>query len=85
MLPKNAHKEDAEFITEQLEKLSPQTRQKAIIGYDSVFEATYDQVEVEHKKMNAARRAANLRLREFIDKCARASMGYTEQPPIARD
>lgn len=84
-LPKNAHKEDIEFIKSQIDSLPVYMRQKAIIGYDNVFNNTYANTPVEHQKLNKARREANIRLRHFIDKCANAAMGYTEKPPIARD
>ena len=43
-------------------------RKRAIEGYKKVFKAAYDAEPVEHKKSNAARRAANTRLREFVKK-----------------
>lgn len=62
------HKDDRKFFKEQLAKLPPAYIQKAKEGYQAVYEAAYETEPIEHKKSNAARRAANIRLREFVDK-----------------
>jgi len=62
------HKLDQQWIRRQLNSLPMTERKRAIEGYKKVFKAAYDAEPVEHKKSNAARRAANTRLREFVKK-----------------
>lgn len=62
------HKHDQKWFHDQLSKLPATYIVKAKEGYQKVWEASYAAEPVEHKKQNAARRAANIRLREFIEK-----------------
>lgn len=80
-LPAQAHKDDVEWITEMVMALTPQMRFKAIEGYDSVFTQAFDSEPLQQKKNNAGRRAANIRLRKFVERFCKAAMGYTIQPP----
>lgn len=79
--PKNAHEHDVEWITEKVMALTPQMRFKAVDGYDSVFKQAFDSEPLEQKKSNAGRRAANIRLRMFVEKFYKASQGYCVAPP----
>ncbi|WP_445494015.1 hypothetical protein [Photorhabdus sp. SF281] len=60
--------------------LDPATRAKITVKYAEVYEAAWDEEPISYRKDNAARRAANIRLREFVRRYARASQGYTEKP-----
>lgn len=63
------HPHDKKFITEQLRELPYSMHNKAITGYQSAYIAAHDAEPIDHKKSNAARSAANTRLREFVKKC----------------
>jgi hypothetical protein len=60
---------DKAWIVEQLELLSKQHQIKARAAYSDIFYNTHRNELIEHKKNNAARREANIRLRNFVDKC----------------
>lgn len=60
--------EDAKWIRQQLERIPPRYRQQAMDGYSEAYQSAYDAEPAEHRKENAARFAANTRLRKFIDK-----------------
>ena len=62
------HKLDQEFIKLQLSLIPPAYRKQAIEGYKRVFKEAYDAETIDHMKSNAARRAANTRLRLFVKK-----------------
>jgi hypothetical protein len=62
------HPHDHKWIKEQLSQLAPAYHQQAQVGYIKVFSEAFESEPVEHKKMNAARFAANTRLRNFVDK-----------------
>lgn len=68
MLPERYHQHDRNWLEEQLKKLPPSALATAIRGYEKVFSESYDSEPIEHKKMNAARRAANTRLRLYVKK-----------------
>lgn len=61
------HKHDQQWFKEQVAKLPSAYVEQAYEGYQKVWEAAYDAEPVEHKKQNAARRAANIRLRQFVE------------------
>lgn len=64
----SVHKLDVKWIQEQMNRLPIQYKQKAREGYERAWQEAYDLEPVEHKKTGAARRAANIRLRRFVDK-----------------
>ena len=68
MLPERCHEHDKKWIEEQLQKLPPFAVRIAIEGYDNVFTESYDNEPIEYKKENKARRDANTRLREYVEK-----------------
>jgi hypothetical protein len=68
VLPKRYHQHDKKWIEEQLKKLPPSALAVAVRGYEKVFSESYDNEPIEHAKENAARRAANTRLREYVKK-----------------
>lgn len=61
-------KDDARWIKEQLDRLPYRYRKQAEEGYSDAYQAAHDAEPVDHKKENAARRAANARLRKYVDK-----------------
>ncbi|MCT8350213.1 hypothetical protein LGZ99_24245 [Photorhabdus temperata] len=79
-MPSRYFPDDGKWIQEMLLKLGPATRGKITVRYSEVYEAAWDEEPISYRKGNAARRAANIRLREYIGKYVRASQGYTEKP-----
>lgn len=61
-------RDDAKWIKQQLERIPQRYRQQAIDGYSEVYQSAYDAEPVGHRKENAARFAANTRLREYVYK-----------------
>ena len=68
MLPERCHPDDQKWIEEQLKKLPLFALRRAIDGYDKVFSESYDNEPIAYKKENKARRDANTRLREYVEK-----------------
>lgn len=66
MLPEHHHIDDRRWIRDQLAKLEPKRRVKALKGYSEVYQFEYDKEPVSYKKENKARFAANTRLRSYI-------------------
>lgn len=62
------HKHDQKWFWQQLKLLPPAYIEKAKEGYQAAYETAYDAEPVDHKKQNAGRREANIRLREYIRK-----------------
>ena len=62
------HKLDQPWIRQQLNQLPLEQRKTAQQGYQVTYKAAYEAEPVEHMKSNAARRAANTRLREYVKK-----------------
>lgn len=60
------HKDDKKWIDEQLRKLPGHLRAKASDAYSSVYAEAMSTEPEEHKKENAARFAANSRLRIYV-------------------
>ncbi|WP_337161908.1 hypothetical protein [Xenorhabdus bovienii] len=79
-MPSHFYPDDGAWIQETLAKLRASTRAKITAKYSEVYQAAWDSEPVSYRKDNAARRAANIRLREFVTKYERAAQGYTEQP-----
>ena len=68
LLPGARYVADTEWISEQLGYLSEIEREKICEAYSKVFRQAVLNENVEHKKTNAGRFAANTRLRIFIKK-----------------
>ena len=81
-LPDVYSQADAEWISEQLQMLTPAARLKAMLRYAEVYQETYDAEPVSFKKENRARHEANTRLRQFVRTLARPLQGYTDLPPL---
>ena len=66
MLPTHHHKDDAKWIKDQLRKLPNHLTSNAMEAYSGVYLAAINAEPEEHKKENAARFAANSRLRIYV-------------------
>lgn len=64
----SVHKHDVKWVQQQLNRLPMQYKQKARQGYEQAWKEAHDAEPVDHKKSNAARRAANTRLRLFVER-----------------
>lgn len=60
--------DDARWVKEQLESIPPRYRQQAMDGYSDAYQSAHDAEPATHRKENAARFAANTRLRKYVDK-----------------
>ena len=67
-LPANHHDHDADWLESELLKLHPRDQIYASTAYSGIYSQTMNTESVEHKRINRARRAANLRMREFVSK-----------------
>ncbi|WP_086956490.1 hypothetical protein [Xenorhabdus innexi] len=81
-MPSHFYPDDGVWIQEMLGRLRVSTRAKITAKYSEVYQAEWDNEPVSYRKDNAARRAANIRLREFVTKYERAAQGYTEKPKV---
>lgn len=61
------HKDDKKWIIQQLARLPDKHKKTAMQGYDKVFREVYDATPLPHQKEGEARRAANTRLRRYVD------------------
>ena len=68
-LPRNHHKEDAKWLESQLTILRPQHQIQARAAYSDIYSTAYSNESISHKKLNSARREANIRMRKFVDAC----------------
>lgn len=69
MLPANHHPADTKWLKAQLAKLPPEARERAVLGYAAVYmDAWTEHPGFELQKDNHARRKANLRLLDFVEK-----------------
>lgn len=69
MLPERHHPADTKWIKSQLDKLPPDARAKAVLGYAAVYMDAWDEIDsFELRKDNHARRTANLRLLDYVEK-----------------
>ena len=68
------HPDDEKWLKEQFNKLPEKHRDAAIQGYDKVFREVFDATPLVLQKEVEARRAANTRLRRYVD-------AITKKPP----
>ncbi|ECS5287919.1 hypothetical protein CCF54_005186 [Salmonella enterica subsp. enterica serovar Durban] len=73
---------DKDWIIQQLERLTPAVRQKAVLRYAAVYQEAFDAEPISYRKENRARHEANTRLRLFVRNQGRALQGYTAEPPL---
>lgn len=67
-LPVDHHEQDSDWLESELLKLHPRDQIYASTAYSGIYAETMNTEPVEHKRVNRARRAANLRMREFVAK-----------------
>lgn len=68
-MPERCHKEDRQWINEKLLYCdAPLERIKVCEAYSKVYSSAFNNEVTEHRKSNAARKAANSRLREYVAK-----------------
>lgn len=68
-LPALCHDDDKQWLESMLIPLSEAHREQARQAYSDIFYQQRESEKVEHKKLNKARREANIRLRVFQSKC----------------
>lgn len=68
-MPSNHHKDDAKWLESQLMLLSPIHQIHARAAYSDVYQTQYMNESATHKKLNRARREANIRMRKFVTAC----------------
>lgn len=68
MLPERYFPHDESWIKEQLAQLPPHFRAVAIRAYADVYIKVYAATEKPHQKDGEARREANTRLREYVER-----------------
>lgn len=84
-LPVNHHDQDADWLESELLKLHPRDQIYASTAYSGIYAETMNNEPVEHKRVNKARRTANLRMREFVaKKKALLTSSITESRAIQR-
>lgn len=67
------HKDDKKWVTEQMLKISDyELRKKAHEGYKKVYQKAFNAQEIEYRKEGTARKIANTKLRQFVEKCINA-------------
>jgi hypothetical protein len=70
MLPEHHHTGDTQWLQEQFSvianKVHPKLVEKVAHKYSMVYLETFEASEPEHRKDGLARRAANIRLREYV-------------------
>lgn len=81
-LPVNHSDKDSVWLSEQLLKLKPQHRITACVGYSEAYTEAFSAQDIEHKKENSARKAANTRLRGFIQKCQNMEREKVMKPAL---
>ena len=67
-LPKHHHPHDSKWIIEKLAKLPPAYRERAIKAYSNLYLEVHNATDKPHKKHCEARREANTRLREYVER-----------------
>ncbi|MBP2856158.1 hypothetical protein J8657_00920 [Dickeya oryzae] len=77
-------REDAAWIQEQLGKLPTGQRGKIAYAYAEAYRAAHDAEPVTYRQENAGRKAANERLRLYVERYSRAAQGFTAPPPLAQ-
>lgn len=76
-------REDAAWIQEQLSALPHSARGTIAHKYAEAYQTAWDEEPVSYRQENAARKAANQRLRLYMVRCFRSSVGFTDLPPLA--
>ena len=81
MMPGVFYPDDGKWIKEQLAMLAPSLRNKVILRYGEVYAEVHANTRGEHEKDGEARREANTRLREFVEKFG--TLDIIKKPPLS--
>ena len=81
MMPGVFYPDDGKWIKEQLAMLAPSLRNKVILRYGEVYAEVHTNTRGEHEKDGEARREANTRLREFVEKFG--TLDIIKKPPLS--
>lgn len=73
MLPEHHFVDDRRWIQQQLMRLPPVHRQRAIEGYSEVYSTSFDREPEVRFKVERARFTANTRLREYVGAVSKAA------------
>lgn len=68
LMPNCYFEQDEKWIKEMLLRLRPSIRAKVSVKYSEVYQEHFDDEPIPYKKINAGRKAANTRLRNFVKK-----------------
>jgi len=83
--PKNHCQQDARWIGEQLEQLQHSLRKRVCDRYNEVYSDSYENCgALQHEREGIARFEANSRLREFVSRYGKGSLGECLPPPKLR-
>ncbi len=81
LMPSDYYESDAQWIDEQLTRLSNKSREKICFLYAEKFNATLEDVSIpEVKRTNCARKEANTRLRLYVETYSKYLSGYVSAP-----
>jgi len=67
-MPESLHKDDEQWVFAKLSPLHQDERMKVCSAYTNVFNKTFANEPLSHRKTGRARFAANNRLRVYVDK-----------------
>ncbi|OTQ71865.1 hypothetical protein [Gilliamella sp. N-G2] len=81
-LPDHYCRDDEKWIIEQMSKLPTKVRAKISALYSDVYVTAYNNESINHKKENRARREANTRLREYVERYTSVMNQAVSKPPI---
>lgn len=81
-MPEHRCPDDDKWIREMLSQLPIRVCKRAVEGYEEVFLQSYNDEQISYKRENAARKAANIRLREFVKKFTFVTTEQVSKPPI---
>lgn len=82
-LPDHYCKDDERWIADKLAELPQKARKNISMSYSDVYLEEYDKEPVQHKKENKARRAANTRLRKYVERYSSVMKCKVHEPPTA--
>lgn len=68
IIPRHAHEHDVKWIEGLLGYVPDIYQQKVCSNYDAIYRDAYQAEPTEHRKVNAARTAANTRLRVYLSR-----------------
>ncbi|EML1935543.1 hypothetical protein JAG76_001329 [Providencia stuartii] len=82
LMPNCYFEQDEKWIKEMLLRLRPSIRAKVSVKYSEVYQEHFDDEPIPYKKINAGRKAANTRLRNFVKNYSSYLDGYVSEPRV---